>query len=824
MDAAKVDTIINMPVPTTAAKLHSFVCLMGYYRQFIMSFADLSRPLMELVKAEKYNWTEVHQNAFVELKRRMLAGAVLAHPDSSKVYYLECDASNFGLGYILAQSADDGRMRAICFGSRALTPTEQNYAATERECLAVVEGVKKYHVYLHGNKFVVVTDHKALIWLMNHADPTSKLMRWAVKLQGYEFSIIHRAGKASANVDALSRLVESAPRHKFPSSTKQGEVAVIDYQEEIAVIEHELEARAALIKAQWADPLYRQIVRFLRDDELPKDAKQAKLVVALGLHMGLDEGILVHYWWPEDKKVKQDTRRQIAIPESWKTRVLEECHDSPMTGAHLGFTKTHLKIRERYWWKQMYSECKDYVESCIPCQQRKGTQPTNAGVMQSMVASEAWELVGMDIYGPIAPITVRGKRYCIIWTCSTTKFVVGATIAIADEATSAEKLIKKVILRHGVMRKLVSDRGSNFVAIMINEVYKLLKIHKINTTAWHPQGNVFPEHFNWPLGDMLAINMWEHPKDWDLTFPYVLFAWNASVQDSCKFSPFYLTYGREPCFIMEIASGVPNYPGMNGYASLAEEYAYRFKTGFVIAMKNNEYTQQKTELRGQHTHTPVTYKVGEKVWLYTRARTEDGQSAKLKFPWQGPYTVTKQITPNTVGLKEHTGKRLGQYVHVNRLKPFVERRPDDELILMENDDFDYRQELTKIDGVTMGDAEVPPDEEEIIKEIKNYRVQGNGDLQFWVTWEGGDQMWEPEIHVEDTVALTEFFTSRRKEPFFGLRIKFEQFSKLFKRAKYSYHLAIEQIIAVLKEFTAPDGNQSEAIKHAQSLYGIGEVK
>jgi hypothetical protein len=284
---------------------------MGYYRQFIMSFADLSRPLMELVKAEKYNWTEVHQNAFVEL---------------------ECDASNFGLGYILAQSADDGRMRAICFGSRALTPTEQNYAATERECLAVVEGVKKYHVYLHGNKFVVVTDHKALIWLMNHGDPTSKLMRWAIKLQGYDFSIIHRAGKASANVDALSRLVESAPRHKFPTTTDpHEEVITIDQSNEVAAIEPELEARSALIKAQWSDPLYRQIIRFLRDDELPKDAKQAKLIVALGLHMGLDEGVLVHYWWPE----------------SWKARVLEECHDCPMTGAHLGFTKTHLVSKGR---------------------------------------------------------------------------------------------------------------------------------------------------------------------------------------------------------------------------------------------------------------------------------------------------------------------------------------------------------------------------------------------------------------------------------------------------------------------------------------------
>ena len=128
---------------------------------------------------------------------------------------MECDASNYALGYILSQEVVPGKTRKIvCFGSKALSPTQQNYSATERECLAVYEGVKYFHPFIHGHKFKIVTDHKSLVWLMNHQDHTSKLMRWAIKLQGYDFEIIHRPGKNHANVDALSRLAVAKDRVK----------------------------------------------------------------------------------------------------------------------------------------------------------------------------------------------------------------------------------------------------------------------------------------------------------------------------------------------------------------------------------------------------------------------------------------------------------------------------------------------------------------------------------------------------------------------------------------------------------------------------------
>lgn len=214
MDDKKVEAITKMSVPTTPAKLNSFVCIAQYYREFIKGFATIVKPLRDLITGDKYTWTPIHQSAFDRVKEELSKKVVLAHPYPDKPFVLECDASNYGLGFILSQEDEKRRLRVVAFGSRALTSQERNYSATERECLAVLEGVKKYHIYLHGTKFKIITDHKALIWLMTHKDPSSKLMRWALKLQQYQFTIEHRAGAKHANADTLSRLVEEEPRDK----------------------------------------------------------------------------------------------------------------------------------------------------------------------------------------------------------------------------------------------------------------------------------------------------------------------------------------------------------------------------------------------------------------------------------------------------------------------------------------------------------------------------------------------------------------------------------------------------------------------------------
>ena len=94
---------------------------------------------------------------------------------------------------VLSQRGEDGQARPIHFTSRQLTPTEQRYSATERECLAIITSVDIFRPYLHGNKFTIYTDHQALVWLEKHKDEKSKLMRWFLRLQEYDFEIVYKA-------------------------------------------------------------------------------------------------------------------------------------------------------------------------------------------------------------------------------------------------------------------------------------------------------------------------------------------------------------------------------------------------------------------------------------------------------------------------------------------------------------------------------------------------------------------------------------------------------------------------------------------------------
>ena len=115
------------------------------------------------------------------------------------------DASGYALGAVLAQKNRDGGESFVAYVSRTLKGAELNYGITKNECLAVVWEIKQFRVYVHGNKFTVITDHAALVWLMNISDTTGRLAMWSIYLQAYRFDIIHRKGFLHSNADALSR-------------------------------------------------------------------------------------------------------------------------------------------------------------------------------------------------------------------------------------------------------------------------------------------------------------------------------------------------------------------------------------------------------------------------------------------------------------------------------------------------------------------------------------------------------------------------------------------------------------------------------------------
>ena len=201
-----MEAISKLPPPINVAEVRSFLGLVGYYRRFVKKFSDKAAPLNALLRKEQaWKWTADCQNAFETLKGEIAARSVSAYPDFSKPFRLYTDASNIGLGTILAQK-QQGKEKIICCASRTLNNAESNYSTTNKECLAVVWGVQVFRPFLVATHFEILTDHYALQWLRSMKSTSAILHRWAAALEDYRFTILHRPGKLQGHVDALSRL------------------------------------------------------------------------------------------------------------------------------------------------------------------------------------------------------------------------------------------------------------------------------------------------------------------------------------------------------------------------------------------------------------------------------------------------------------------------------------------------------------------------------------------------------------------------------------------------------------------------------------------
>jgi hypothetical protein len=205
MDPDKIKAVQRVQTPKTAKQLQAFLGMVNYYRQFIRDLAKIAKPLYRLSSDKQpWHWTDLEETSFTRLKAALVEAPVLTHPDWNLPFILQTDASDVAIAAVLAQRQGD-QEKVVAFASKTLQPAERNYSATERECLAVVHWIEFFRCYLEGKAFKVVTDHAALQWLRTNDSPNGKLQRWRLKLQGYDFEVIHRPGSKHQNVDALTR-------------------------------------------------------------------------------------------------------------------------------------------------------------------------------------------------------------------------------------------------------------------------------------------------------------------------------------------------------------------------------------------------------------------------------------------------------------------------------------------------------------------------------------------------------------------------------------------------------------------------------------------
>ena len=618
-DPKKVEAVQAYPVPTNLKGLRSFLGLASYYRRFIPNFSSVARPLHILTRKNvQFDWTADCQTAFDTLKKLMTQAPLLAYPDFTEPFMLETDASVEGLGAVLAQKKPDQSVHPIAYASRTLLPHERNYGISELEGLGVVWAVKTFRHYLYGHKCHVYTDHEALKALIHTPHPSGKLARWGLALQELDLQIHYQPGKQNANADTLSRTpIQSSPERPY------GIIAMLTTDGP-----QEKDGEESLASQQLADPTLRPMIKYLSNQELPEDEKEARELMLAHSRYSLLDGVLYY----SDKK----DNLLIVPPTASRRHLFEEAHNG-IFGGHLRDGKIYGQLARHYWWPKMRSDIVTWCRSCLICTKRRIGKAEVPPLTPIPVAGP-FDRVGVDVIQFTK--SHQGNRYAVVFVDYLTKWP--EVFATPDQSalTIARLLVEHVISRHGVPRELLSDRGPAFLSKLLKEVCQLMGIKKTNTTAYHPQTDGLVERFNRTLIDMLAKTVEKSGRDWDTRLPFVLFAYRASPQESTQESPFFLMYGRDPQLPTEgIDPPAPQRReiDIDNYKS---EVAQGMQEAWDLARENIRKSQKKQKRYYDRRAREPTFRIGEQVFLYVPS-AKSGPAYKFALPYKGPYRVLK---------------------------------------------------------------------------------------------------------------------------------------------------------------------------------------
>ena len=213
MDTNIVKSILDWPVPRNVKEIQSFLGLANYYRKFIHHYANSTLPLYSLLKEDRaYTWSYVQNEALNHLKTALTSSTFLKIPDLDRPFIVTTDASHFALDAVLSQheTATNDTERLIAFVLRKSSPAKINYATHEKEILAVAHAIKKWSVYLEGNRFTVITVHAALKCFQTQPTLSRRQARSSEFLLLFDFEIQYRQATLNIVADALPCRVDYA--------------------------------------------------------------------------------------------------------------------------------------------------------------------------------------------------------------------------------------------------------------------------------------------------------------------------------------------------------------------------------------------------------------------------------------------------------------------------------------------------------------------------------------------------------------------------------------------------------------------------------------
>lgn len=639
-DPQKTAAVEAFKPPRSVKELRSFLGLCSYFRRFIPAFADVAYPLTCLLhKDAVFEWTHECDASFRQLKFLLTTGPILRHFDPAAPTEIHTDASGVGVGGVLVQRCGRNE-HVIAYASRTLSKPERNYTVTEQECLAVIFAVQRFRSYVYGRPFTIVTDHHSLCWLVNLRDPSGRLARWALRLQEYNFTVSYKSGRRHADADCLSRM---------PLNTTLCDADNFDHL--IASLAPAFPDKETFEKEQREDFSLEPL--FNAHDSTTSRGYCVR------------DGLLY-----KRNFATTGARFLLVVPEKLRSSILQVMHDDPTSG-HLGAARTFHRAQERFYWPRMRRSTEMYVASCAQCQAHKHLTTTPAGLLQPLTPpSSPFEQVGIDLMGPF-PRSSKGNRWIIVCADHLTRYCETAALPSATASQVSFFLLHSIILRHGPPRVIISDRGRQFTADVVEELLRLCASSFRHSTPYHPQTNGLTERTNRTLVNMLSMYVASDHKNWDDILPFITYAFNTAKHETTGYSPFFLLYARPPRHTLDTIFSFSTHDDLTIAETLClAEEARRLARIRTLA------SQERSKARYDRHHRDVTYSPGDLVWLWCPVRKR-GLCQKLLANYTGPYVIVDQLSEVNYRLARltATGRRSAktEVVHVARLKPFTPR-------------------------------------------------------------------------------------------------------------------------------------------------------
>ena len=325
----KVEAICEAPSPTNVSELKSYLGLLTYYSKFLPNMATVLAPLYRLLRKDvKWSWKQREVKSFEASKKLLMSSGVLMHFNPSLPIVLSCDASSYGVGAVLAHKMPDGSERPVGYASRTLTPAERNYSQLEREGLACIFGIKRFHSYVFGRHFDLITDHKPLLALLHQHKATLEqasawIRRWSLFMSSYEYSIYFRKTQEHVNADALSRL----PLREEP--------AVVPVPAELVLLVEHLNDSPITAKQfetwTWKDPVLSTVLQYVRTGWPERCGEELKSYSSKSTELSVHHGCLL---WGA----------RVVVPPKARDAVLTELHEG-----HPGMTRMKALSRMYVW-------------------------------------------------------------------------------------------------------------------------------------------------------------------------------------------------------------------------------------------------------------------------------------------------------------------------------------------------------------------------------------------------------------------------------------------------------------------------------------------